>query len=95
MGLSREVSKLVLEADIISNMINKNKFPETEWNYNSNLYGIIPDNKITLRNPIKSPILCGDYVIVYHKIVPWAWSKNANKIRMKGKIIKVRIECQN
>ncbi|MRM96251.1 SdpA family antimicrobial peptide system protein [Riemerella anatipestifer] len=95
MGLSRRVSKLVLEAEVVSNIIGKNNFYKTNWNFDSNLHGIIPNNKIVLKNPIKSPILCGDYVFVYHKIVPWAWSKNTRKIRMEGTIIKVRIKCQN
>ncbi|WP_313000541.1 SdpA family antimicrobial peptide system protein [Chryseobacterium gleum] len=94
-GLSRKVSKMTMEVEIIATMLDKKKFPKTTWNYDENLYGKIPDKFITIKNLIKSPILCGDYLIVYHSIVPWAWSKSAYKTKMPAKVIKVRITCQN
>lgn len=93
-GLSREVSKLAIEVEIISTLADKKKFPLTTWNYNENLYGKIPSRSIEIKNLIKSPILCGDYLIVYQSIVPWAWSKAKKKMKMPAKVLKVKIKCQ-
>jgi antimicrobial peptide system SdpA family protein len=93
LGLSRKVSQLGLEADIITNIIGKRNFTATTWNYSDNLLGKIPKRFIQIHNPIKSPVLCGDYVIVYHSVVPWAWSKSKRKIPMPAKVIKLKIKC--
>lgn len=92
-GLSRKVSKLAMEVEVIATLIDKKRFPQTTWNYNENLYGKVPSRFVEVRNLIKSPILCGDYVIVYHSVVPWAWSKSKRKIKMPAKVLKVRIKC--
>lgn len=92
-GLSRKVSQLGVEADILTNIIGKRNFTATTWNYNDNLLGEIPKRFIEIRNPIKSPVLCGDYVIVYHSVVPWAWSKSKKTVPMPAKVIKLKIKC--
>jgi|GEM_PF-636476 len=94
-GISRKVSKMFAEVDIITSMIGKKKFYTTTWNYDKNIHGEIPDNSVEVKNPIKYPVLCGDYLLVYHKIEPWAWSKSNNKMKMPAKVIKVRVLCQN
>jgi len=93
-GISRKVSKMFAEVDIITSMIGKKKFYITTWNYDKNSYGEIPDNFVEVKNPIKHPVLCGDYLLVYHKIAPWAWSNNS-KIKMPAKVIKIRVQCQS
>ncbi|ASW74680.2 hypothetical protein IQ37_18060 [Chryseobacterium piperi] len=92
-GLSRKVSKLGLEADVLTNLIDKKNFSATTWNYNENLLGEIPKRFIEIKNPIETPVLCGDYVIVYHSIVPWAWSKSKKKIKMPARVIKLKVKC--
>jgi len=93
-GTSRKVSKMFAEVDIITSMIGKKKFYTTTWNYDKNSYGEIPDNFVEVKNLIKHPVLCGDYLLVYHKIVPWAWSNN-DKVKMPAKVIKIRVLCQS
>ena len=92
-GLSRKISKLGLEAEILTNFIGKENFSVTTWNYDENLLGEIPNRFIEIKNPLQSPILCGEYVIVYHPIIPWAWSNSKKKIKMPAKVFKLKVKC--
>ena len=42
---------------------------------------------------IYDPLLCGEYLLVFQKPVPWAWSKSLKKIEMPAKIIRFKILC--
>jgi len=94
-GVSHRVSKMFVEADIITSMIGKKNFYFTTWNYDQNIYGEIPNNFVEVKNPIKNPVLCGDYLLVYHKIIPWAWNKSNKKMKMPAKVIKIKVQCQS
>lgn len=94
-GVSREVSKVGIEIEnITGNILIKEAALETTWNYNENLIGKIPNKFIIVKNPIKDPIICGDYLVVYHEPVPWAWSKNKKRIKMEARVIKLKVICQ-
>ncbi|MEF9479283.1 SdpA family antimicrobial peptide system protein [Chryseobacterium sp. RRHN12] len=94
-GISRKVSKVGIELENVTGKILINSAAlKTTWNYNENLIGKIPDKFIAVKNPIEDPIMCGDYLIVYHQPVPWAWSKNKERIKMPAKVIKLKILCQ-
>lgn len=94
-GLSRKVSKLAIEMEnVTGKIIKKNIATQTTWNYDANITGKIPTKILTVENPIKSPILCGDYLIVYHEIPPWAWSTSRKKLKMPAEVIKLKILCQ-
>src|SRR5690606_8020796 len=93
-GLSRESSKLAIETEnILYEFQNKDVFLSTDWNYDAMIIGEIPENYINVKNKINSPILCGNYLFVYHRIVPWAWSKSKKTIKMPARVIKLKIEC--
>lgn len=92
-GLSRDISKIGIEIDALTNIVNIENFMNTEWNYEANLLGKIPEAFIEIKNPIYEPLLCGEYLLVFQPLVPWAWSKSKNNIKMPSKVIKLRIEC--
>jgi antimicrobial peptide system SdpA family protein len=96
LGLSRQVAKLSLEIESVSGKIIKDKVAtSTNWNYDEDIIGVIPKKYIEVNNPVSNPILCGDYLLVYHEIVPWAWYSSNKKLKMPAKVIKLKIICQN
>ncbi len=95
LGLSREVSKLAIELENITGKFIKNDIAtKTTWNYDENIYGEIPHKYFVVDNPIKKPIICGKYLVVYQENVPWAWSTSRKKIKMPAKVIKLNVKCQ-
>lgn len=95
LGLNRQVSKLAIEIEnVTGKILKKNVATIAEWNYDENCTGVIPSKYIEIQNPVTNPILCGDYLIVYHKIIPWAWYSSNNKLSMPAKLIKLKILCQ-
>lgn len=96
LGLSRQVSKLAIEVEnVMGKVIKKNVATSTYWNYDENVIGLIPINNIEITNPITNPMLCGEYLFVYHKNVPWAWYSSNKNLKMPAKVIKIKVLCQS
>jgi len=93
-GLNRRASKIMSELQFIKKQINDTLFINTKWNYQENIQGKIPNSIIPVKNKIKHPILCGEYVVAFQKAVPWAWSQNIEQIKMPCKVIRIKIQCQ-
>ncbi len=95
-GLNRKPSKVLGELQFAKKEIPKKLYYDTIFNYQKN--HIIEDvNKLKpfyYENKMYDPILCGDYLVVYQKAVPWAWSKNIDKINMPCKMIKINFICK-
>jgi antimicrobial peptide system SdpA family protein len=94
-GLNRRASKIFSELQFIKSKINDTLYENSQWNYQENLRSKIPNRVINVRNQMINPILCGEYIVVYQKFVPWAWTKSLNKIQMPAKIIRLNIECDD
>ena len=92
-GLNRNASKIMSELQLIKNKINDSLYQNTQWNYQNNIYTDISLKAFSVKNQMKKPILCGEYIVVFQKAVPWAWSKSLYKIKMPAKIIKLKISC--
>jgi antimicrobial peptide system SdpA family protein len=92
-GLIRKSSIYTSEIQIIRSKINDSLFFNTKWNYQENKIGLVPKGKITIYNEIFSPLLCGEYLLVFQEPIPWAWSKNMKSIKMPAKIIRINIKC--
>ena len=94
-GLSRKVSKLAIEMEnVTGKIIKKNVSTPTTWNNDANITDEIPTKTLKIQNPINNPTLCGDYLIVYHEIPPWAWSNSRKKLKMPADVIKLKVLCQ-
>ena len=50
--------------------------------------------RITVKNELNSPQLCGEYLFVSRKPVPWAWSASAANINMPYQYVLVNFECR-
>ncbi|QTY27747.1 SdpA family antimicrobial peptide system protein [Flavobacterium sp. CS20] len=94
-GLNRKASKIMSELQFIKNGLNDSLFDNTKWNYQEKIYNKIPTKPICVKNQMEEPILCGNYIIVFQKTIPWAWSKSIEKIEMPAKIINLNIECDD
>lgn len=91
-GLNRKAAKMIIEVAFLKEKTNDHLFQNTRWNYQGNIYSKIPSKCYKIKNQLKDSYLKGEYVIVYQKPVPWAWSKSVNKIKMPAKIIRLNIE---
>lgn len=91
-GINRKASKILSELQMLIYKIDKKKFVDFKWNYQTHCY----DNKIIkpikLKNEFYKPILKGEYLIIFQKPVPWAWSKSINNLKMDAKGIKINVE---
>lgn len=95
LGLCRTSSIYMHEIQAIRTKLHNNWFSDTYWNYQSNIYGKFPTNSYSLYNDTKKPLLCGEYLLVFQKPVPWAWSSSIENIKMPGKIIRINIKCHD
>lgn len=93
LGLNRKSTQIMSELQIIKAGLPDSAFITTEWNFQRNIYGEIPEQEVLVKNNMFSQILCGEYVLVFQEIVPWAWSGSINDIEMPAKAIKLNIEC--
>ncbi|RAW03475.1 SdpA family antimicrobial peptide system protein [Pseudochryseolinea flava] len=50
--------------------------------------------KFLVRNQLKAPQLCGEYLFVSRAPVPWAWSEHTEKIHMPFQYVLVEFVCQ-
>lgn len=92
-GLKRASSKLLLELQAIRTQITDDQFENTEWNYQKNRYGNIPDTVYHVDNLLNDPMVCGTYLMVLQEHVPWAWSGSLKKIMMPAKVIRFHVSC--
>lgn len=93
MGLDRKVSKISVEVQYLTSNIHKSEYTETIWNYDENIFGKVPSKYISVINPINNPLLCGNYLIVKQKIVPWAWWSTSRKVQMPSTVVKIQTKC--
>lgn len=91
-GLNRKASKLMSELQFIKSKVDVNLYYNTRWNYQENIYSQIPNKMVIIKNQMADPILIGEYVVVFQKAVPWAWTKSIHDIKMPAKIIRLKIE---
>lgn len=40
------------------------------------------------------PVMCGEYLMVAQKPVPWAWSPSYERVKMPAKVTRIIINCQ-
>jgi len=99
-GLIRRPSKLLGELQMIKRQIATDKYIDTTFSYQT--LKVIDDQQLINSLPLEvfenrfyKPDLCGEYIIVFQKPVPWAWSKNIRSVKMPCKMIKVKILCAN
>ena len=93
-GLSRRTTVYFSEIQGIRSQLTDTDFMSSKWNFQANKTGEFPTEKVEVKNNIANPLLCGDYVLVFQKHVPWAWSKNIDKIDMPAKVARVEVACQ-
>jgi len=92
-GLNRSASKIMSELQLIKNKTNDSLYKNTQWNYQNNIYTDVSIKAVSVKNQMKNPILCGEYIVIFQKAVPWAWCKSLYKIKMPAKIMKLNITC--
>lgn len=91
-GLNRKVSHMMSEIQAIERQVPDEKFMNSRWNFQSKQYGEIPEEAYPIEQTLNHPQLNGEYVLVYQEIIPWAWSKNLDKIDMPAKVARIKIE---
>lgn len=94
-GLRRKSTAIMSELQYFKMNIPEENYINTEWNYQRDLIGEIPENSIEVSNEYSAPLLCGEYVLVFQEPVPWAWLDSVEEIKMPAKVIKLDITCQN
>jgi antimicrobial peptide system SdpA family protein len=93
MGLSRRASVIMSEMQIVKSKLHDSVFVDTKWNYQTCKIGLYPSDGIEVENEVNDPILCGDFVLVFQKPIPWAWSKSLKDIEMPATAVKVTVRC--
>lgn len=95
-GLNRKPSKILGELQFAKSEIPQNIYFDTVFNYQTK--HIIDEVKelkpYYFENKMYDPLLCGDYIVIYQKPIPWAWSKNLDNINMPCKMIKIKFLCK-
>lgn len=94
-GLKRRASKIMSELQFIKREINDSLYQNTMWSYQEKLYTKLPLSLISVQNQMKDQVLCGEYIVIYQKAVPWAWSRSLHTIKMPAKIIRLNIKCND
>jgi len=51
------------------------------------------EKSIEVKNDIPNPTICGEVGVVNKKLVPWAWSKSRENIKMPSKVVRVNVLC--
>ena len=90
-GLKRTSSKILTELQLLKLKTTDSLYSNLKWNYQANQYSKIPSEEFEYKNEIFNPILLGNFIVVYQKPVPWAWSKSIEKIKMPSKVIRFKI----
>ena len=95
LGLNRDATRLISELGVVKSNLADSLWVNTTWNYQSELYGSLPETTVTVTNPVKNAQLCGELLVVLQPPVPWAWSKSIDQIKMPAKAIRLNILCSN
>lgn len=90
-GLKRTSSKILTELQLIKLKTSDSLYSDMKWNYQVDKYSKLPTKSFEYKNEIFDPILLGNFIVVYQKPVPWAWSKSIKKIKMPSKVIRFKI----
>lgn len=90
-GLKRTSSKILTELQLLKLKTSDSLYSDMEWNYQINKLEKFTTKSFEYKNEIFDPILLGEFIVVYQKPVPWAWSKSIKEIKMPSKIIKFKI----
>jgi antimicrobial peptide system SdpA family protein len=93
-GLKKQSQKMLEELKNIKKELHDSLYFNSKWNYQTGILGTIPDSSVEVANYFKDPLLCGEYVLVFQKIVPWAWLKSIDSIKMPSKVIRLNIACK-
>jgi antimicrobial peptide system SdpA family protein len=49
---------------------------------------------VELKSNYEKPLLCGEYVLLSRKPVPWAWAKNVHPEQMPLEYVRIYIVCE-
>jgi len=90
-GLKRTSSKILTELQLLKLKTSDSLYSDVKWNYQINKFSKFRLKSFGYKNEIFEPILLGDFIVVYQKPVPWAWSKSIERIEMPSKIIRYKI----
>lgn len=90
-GLKRTSSKILTELQLVKLKTPDSLYSDMEWNYQVDKYSKLPTKSFEYKNEIFDPILLGNFIVIYQKPVPWAWSKSIQRIKMPSKVIKFNI----
>lgn len=91
-GLNRKADKIMFEVALIKEKLKDSQFQNTKWNYQQKIFSKLPNKTYKVKNRLLYHNLKGQYIIIFQKPVPWAWSKSIDKIKMPAKIISLNIE---
>jgi antimicrobial peptide system SdpA family protein len=94
-GLSRRASVIMSEMQVVKAELPDSIYMTTKWSYQENIVGEYPQQPFKVKNKISNPLLCGEYLLIFQKAVPWAWSKSMKSITMPAKVARVKIECND
>ncbi len=92
-GLNRKSTAIVTEASLLRANIPDSVFMNTQWGYQADRIGEFPKTSFKVTNEMGQAILCGEYVLVFQKPVPWAWSKSMEEMDMPAKVARLEIVC--
>ena len=92
-GLDRKASKVIAEIQGLKLKLHDSLFINSKWRFQIVHGGEFPQKIEEIQNEIHDPILCGEYLLVFQKPVPWAWSRSIKTIEMPAKIIRLKILC--
>lgn len=90
-GLKRTSSKILTELQLIKLKTSDSLYSDMKWNYQAHKYAKHTTKSFQYENEVFDPILLGDFIVVYQKPVPWAWSKSMKEIEMPSKVIRYKI----
>lgn len=90
-GMKRTSSKVLTELQMLKQKTPDSLYFDVKWNYQINKFEKFTAKSYEYKNDIFDPILLGDFIVVYQRPVPWAWSKSIKKIKMPSKVIKLKI----
>lgn len=94
-GLKRTSSKILTELQLLKLKTTNSLYTDLKWNYQANQYSKMPSKIFEYENEIFDPILLGNFIVVYQKAVPWAWSKSMGRIKMPSKAIRLFIKSHS
>lgn len=94
-GINRKSSKLLTEIQVLKANVPDSIFSNIKWNYQINYISKEIDSlkPFKVRNEVYMPVLCGNYLLIFQKTIPWAWCKSNDELEMPAKAVFLKIEC--